>query len=158
MTDSSEIMITVNGTPTGKGRPRFNPKSGHAMTPHKTRVAEARVIAAWQALGCPRLDDGPIVLTVDMALARPGSHWKVSGDLSAAGQRSLWPTKKPDADNVLKLLMDSLNGAAYKDDAQVVHAWIVKRWCNAGEREHTVIRLRPAPVPILSRARRAKAA
>jgi Holliday junction resolvase RusA-like endonuclease len=30
------------------------------------------------------------------------------------------PTKRPDADNVLKAIADSLNGLAYHDDAQLV--------------------------------------
>ena len=137
------IVITVNATPTGKGRPRFNSKTRRAITPAKTKVAEARVIAAWQALGCPRLADGPLVVTVELALVRPGSHWKVSGELSAAGERSQWPVKKPDVDNVLKLILDALNSAAYKDDAHVVRASVTKRWCNPGEREHTLIRLKP---------------
>jgi Holliday junction resolvase RusA-like endonuclease len=113
------------------------------------------VIEAWHQAGTPRLPEGPIVLTVEMALARPGGHWKVNGTLSAAGQRSQWPTKKPDADNVLKLLMDSLNGCAYRDDVQIVNATVVKRWCNAGEHEHTIIRLRPVPFVALAAVKKA---
>lgn len=30
------------------------------------------------------------------------------------------PTKRPDADNVLKAIADGLNGLAYHDDAQLV--------------------------------------
>lgn len=36
------------------------------------------------------------------------------------------PTKKPDADNVLKVIADSLNKLCYRDDAQIVRAEIVK--------------------------------
>lgn len=35
-------------------------------------------------------------------------------------------TDKPDVDNVLKLVMDALNGVAYKDDSQVTEATIKK--------------------------------
>ena len=135
------IELTVIGTPKGKGRPRFNPKTGRAYTPAATRLAEAHVITAWQQAGCPRLEDGPVGVEAVLVLARPGGHFRVNGDLGAAGLRSAWPTKKPDADNVLKLVMDSLNGAAYRDDVQIVDARVVKRWCRPGEREHTVIRL-----------------
>ena len=30
------------------------------------------------------------------------------------------PTKKPDADNVIKIITDALNGIAYDDDRQIV--------------------------------------
>lgn len=36
------------------------------------------------------------------------------------------PTKKPDCDNVGKVIADSLNGIAYKDDAQIVSMAIDK--------------------------------
>lgn len=34
--------------------------------------------------------------------------------------RYIRPAKKPDLDNVAKIVLDSLNGLAYKDDAAVV--------------------------------------
>ena len=39
---------------------------------------------------------------------------------------SIRPTKRPDADNILKVVADSLNGLAYHDDAQLVDAQIRK--------------------------------
>jgi len=145
MTDDGKIVLRVDGKPTGKARPRFNPRTGHARTDNATRLAEARVIEAWMNTGSPRLPDGPAYVGVEMAVARPRTHLRTSGELSAAGLRAPWPTRKPDADNVLKLVMDALNGCAYRDDVDIVHAWVLRRWCYAGEHEHTLITLRPAP-------------
>ena len=36
------------------------------------------------------------------------------------------PTKKPDCDNVLKIVADSLNQIAYKDDSQIVETSVKK--------------------------------
>jgi Holliday junction resolvase RusA-like endonuclease len=33
---------------------------------------------------------------------------------------SVLPSRKPDIDNVLKIVLDALNGVAYKDDSRVV--------------------------------------
>ena len=38
------------------------------------------------------------------------------------------PAKKPDADNILKAICDSLNGIAYRDDAQIVRVVMGKRY------------------------------
>lgn len=138
--------FTVPGPPTGKGRPQFVRATGRAVTPKATRLAESRVLHAWTAQDMPRIDIGAVAIEVEAVLERPQGHYKTAGDLSAAGRRSHWPTKTPDADNLLKLVMDSLNKFAYRDDAQVVHAWVVKRWANPGETEHLRITVRSMPV------------
>jgi Holliday junction resolvase RusA-like endonuclease len=145
---NTEIVLRVDGKPTGKGRPRFDPRSKRTYTDAKTRLAEARVIETWINAGRPRLPDGPARMTVVITVARPQNHWKVNGTLSAAGQRSAWPVRKPDADNALKLIMDALNGCAYRDDVDVVHAWVLRRWASATEHEHVVINLAPMAAPI----------
>lgn len=38
------------------------------------------------------------------------------------------PTKKPDLDNVLKSVLDGLQGVAYKDDKNITNARIRKRY------------------------------
>lgn len=50
-------------------------------------------------------------------------------------------THKPDADNVLKLVLDALNGLAWVDDCQVIDAHIVKmpRVRGADERTHVIV-------------------
>ena len=44
------------------------------------------------------------------------------------------PTKKPDADNIAKIILDSLNGIAYKDDSQIVELRVIKRYTEDKER------------------------
>lgn len=137
-----EIVLTIDGTPAGKGRPRFG--NGRVFTDAKTESAEARVLIAWHNAGQPRLPDGPIQFLVTQVVARPKGHWKTDGTLGAAGQRKPWPDgRKPDFDNALKLLADALNGSAYRDDVDIVHSWYVRRWAHPGEHEHTVIVIRP---------------
>ena len=41
-------------------------------------------------------------------------------------EKKIRPTKKPDWDNVGKVICDSLNGIAYRDDAQVVDSMVRK--------------------------------
>ncbi|WP_460268332.1 RusA family crossover junction endodeoxyribonuclease [Clostridium sp. CTA-17] len=44
------------------------------------------------------------------------------------------PTKKPDVDNIAKIILDSLNGVAYKDDSQIVDLRIIKSYTEETER------------------------
>lgn len=56
------------------------------------------------------------------ALASSDSRKKRAAKLSGA----IRPAKKPDCDNIGKIVADSLNGIAYKDDAQIVSMVIEK--------------------------------
>jgi Holliday junction resolvase RusA-like endonuclease len=143
------IRLTVFGEPHGKDRPRFDPRTGRTYTPTATVRAEQHIIAAWLEAGRPVLD-GPLRLSIEVALQRPQGHWLRDGSLSAAGSRTPWPTRRPDVDNLIKLIADALNGRAYRDDALIVEARIVRRWCNPGELEHTSIVITPMPMPGLA--------
>lgn len=36
------------------------------------------------------------------------------------------PTKKPDYDNIIKVILDALNGVVYHDDSQVYRVYLKK--------------------------------
>ncbi len=52
--------------------------------------------------------------------------------------RIIKPAKKPDCDNIMKIICDALNGFAYKDDAQIVLAQIGKEYAEDGR---TVVKI-----------------
>lgn len=139
------IELRIPGEPKGKARARFNTHTGRAYTPAPTLRAEQRIQTEWIQAGRPTVE-GPLSIQIEIVLQRPQGHFKRDGSLSAAGARSVWPTKKPDWDNAGKLVADALNGLAYHDDAQIVRAVTVKRWAQAGEGEHTQIRIAEAQV------------
>lgn len=121
------IEIRLDGDPVGKGRPRFVRATGRTYTPEKTASFEARLGWAAQNVmtGFPLLE-GPVVLLVMVFKEIPAS-WSEKKRQKAILQY-LQPTGKPDADNFLKLVMDSLNKIVWKDDAQVVDARVVKKY------------------------------
>ena len=119
------MKFTVYGEPQGKARPRFT-KSGRAYTPKKTVDMERRIALAYKSSHGELLGDDYIAITIRAYYPIPKSITKKEHDLIVRGL-SL-PSKKPDADNVLKLVMDGLNGVAYKDDKQVVYASVQKMY------------------------------
>lgn len=121
-----EIVITLPGTPQGKGRPRFVRRTGAAYTPAKTRSYESMLqgaaIEAMRGLG---LMDGPVEVEVTAYFPVPASWSKRKRQAALAGETR--PAKKPDADNLLKVL-DSLNAVVFRDDAQIVDASVAKHY------------------------------
>lgn len=122
------IDLTIPGPPAGKGRPRV--ANGHAYTPAATRAYEAKVKAAWRASGAAGFGpDAPVRALVIACHPIPASASKKDRESMAANV--VLPMKKPDADNVAKIVLDALNGLAWADDKQVVRLEVVKRYAAA---------------------------
>lgn len=83
-------------------------------TPIESQREEQMVAAAYQG----KLYEGPVVLELHVYRVLPKSRPK--------RVESEPDTYKPDIDNIIKSVMDGLNGVAYKDDSQVVEIKAVK--------------------------------
>jgi len=82
--------------------------------------------------------NGPKKIALAIYLARPKGHYRRDGSLSAAGLRSPYPTRKPDAEKCGRAVADCGTGIWYADDAQLVEWRIQKRWALDGL-ERTVV-------------------
>lgn len=108
-------MIEVQGTPVGKGRPRFT-RDGHAYTPDTTRDFEARI--KWKAKISKASYSGPVIVIVTSFFVPPRSWPMKRARLAREGRVSM--TVKPDVDNLVKAALDGCNGFSFEDDKQVV--------------------------------------
>ena len=113
------IKFEVPGEPVAKGRPRFIRATGHAHTPAKTVNYETRIqeIFAHRFPGFVPLT-GPVWLTLGVNMTIPASASKKRRAAMLAHE--IFPTKKPDIDNIVKIVGDALNGLAFADDKQIV--------------------------------------
>ena len=113
------LTFEVPGEPRGKGRPRFT-KTGHTYTDSETKAYEDKIIAYYRRSfgGYKWSDAAYISVKVTAHYPIPKSATKAAVAAMQAG--SVLPTRKPDIDNVLKVVLDALNGIAYKDDSRVV--------------------------------------
>ena len=115
-----EIKFTIPGEPTGKARPRVFNRGGRSMaiTPEKTVMYENLIKLCYTEQGGQFLGESPLVMKITAYYAIPKSASKKKAESMRSGE--LRPMKKPDLDNVIKIVADSLNGVAYKDDSQIV--------------------------------------
>lgn len=138
------IRFTVPGEPQGKGRPRFATRCGHAVayTPPKTAEYE-RIIRKVYNLTCKgrKVECGAASVEIRAYFGIPKStpKWKRADMLAGI----LYPTKKPDADNILKIVLDALNGVAYDDDKQIIEASVHKRYSDNPRVEITISEIKP---------------
>jgi len=116
------IRLTIPGEPMGKQRPKFG--NGRTYTPQKTVNYETLVKELYIMQNCGKQLEGQIEILVTAVFGPAQSAPKKR--LSAMLCRKERPTKKPDCDNILKIICDALNGLAYRDDAQIVSARIDK--------------------------------
>lgn len=115
-----EVRFTILGEPKGKGRPRFCRNTGHAITPKDTVNYETLVhmeyVEQCQEVRFP--DDAMLDMRIKAFYSIPKSKSKKVKALMLDG--TIRPTKKPDMDNVVKIIADALNQVAYRDDTQIV--------------------------------------
>ena len=112
----------IKGEAIPKGRPRVSVK-GYLYTPERTRTYEKRVANSYY-------DDmltGALKVHIEVYMAIPKSETKSKKLKMASGE--IQPTKaNGDLDNIVKAILDGLNGIAYEDDRQVVEIEAVKRY------------------------------
>ena len=131
------IEIVLLGAHRGKERPRAT-RGGHVYTPEKTINYEAALkYAAMQVMGDRAPLDGPLHIDLDIVLPISPSWPKKRQAAARAGGE--WPTKKPDYDNVAKML-DALNLVVWIDDGQIVSANIRKRY---GDKPGLWVKVKP---------------
>ncbi len=134
-----EFEFTVYGRPKGKGRPRFTRK-GHAYTPKGTKTYETEIKQAFNNAGGESFGNVPVSIEVTALYPIPKSARKADKEQMEKGM--MLPLGKPDIDNVLKSVMDALNGMAFDNDAQVVFVKALKRYDLIGAAGAVEIRIR----------------
>lgn len=124
------VTFTIPGPPQGKARARtfYNSRLGRmqSITPDKTVLYENLIKACWmeQTEGKRFPDGASLTATIIAYFEIPKSTPKCKKSYMQKGK--LLPIKKPDIDNIIKTILDALNGVAYHDDTQVTQVVAMK--------------------------------
>jgi Holliday junction resolvase RusA-like endonuclease len=138
---AATVAFVIQGTPVGKGRPKFSSQGPfvRAYTPEKTANYENLVkVKAEQAMDGRQMIEGPVEVSIRLIVTPPASWSKKKKRDAMEGV--IFPTSKPDIDNVLKGIMDACNEIVFKDDKQAVNVRVVKRY---GEVASAAVEVRP---------------
>ena len=119
----------IPGKPMGKQRPRVL-KNGISYTPKETVNYEVYVKQCYlEEYAGKELLNGPVKIKIEAYMPIPKSASKKIQKAMKAGQ--IRPAKKPDWDNIGKIITDALNGIAYDDDKQIVSCLVEKYYSDA---------------------------
>jgi Holliday junction resolvase RusA-like endonuclease len=127
----------IPGKITGKARPRVNTNTGIAYTPAKTKDYEQLVVQYfWLKYQKSKPIEGRVKISIIAYFGIPKGTSKKDKELML--NNTISPTKKPDIDNITKIILDSLNTIAFKDDNQVTKIDIEKLY---SENERVYVRV-----------------
>ena len=135
---AQKIAFSIPGEPKGNARPRV--ANGHEHPPSGTMSYEARVVQAYRKRYADRVrwEKGvPLRMRIMACYGVPAG---TAPKRKVQMLREL-PAKKPDADNIGRIVADALSGIAYCNDAQIVDLQVRKAYA---EKPHVFVEIREA--------------
>lgn len=138
------FRITVPGQPVGKPRPKAAYAGGHprVYTPSSGQYYEYMVRQCYLAehAGTPPTSKA-VGIVIEAYFALNKSDYDSKGKPNKHGVAKLSGAepcaKKPDFDNIAKIVVDALNGIAWVDDCQIVRAIVSKSYAESPRVEVT---------------------
>lgn len=134
------MQFTVEGKPQGKARARtfYNKRLGRmqSITPEQTKSYEDLIRWSYTAAGGKYFGETTLQVHIRAFYPIPKAFNKAK--VNDAVTQKLRPTTKPDCDNIIKVVLDALNGVAYYDDKQVICVSCNKYYGETGYLEITI--------------------
>lgn len=127
-----EIEFEIPGKPVGKMRARTVRRGNFikTYTPEQDVLYENLIKTLYlnKSAGLMWNDKEPIEVHIVAYFDIPKGYSKKKA--KEAAEHLMFPCKKPDVDNIAKIVCDALNGVAYHDDAQIVLLTVLKVFHN----------------------------
>ena len=120
------MKIVIPIEPVGQMRARHSARGNfvHVHKAPKQDTAEQRLLAFAVQHKPEKPFDCPLEVTIDAYMPIPASMTKLKRAMAISGE--LRPTKKPDADNIAKHLLDCFNEIFWTDDKNIVGLMVRK--------------------------------
>ncbi len=138
-----QIKFSVPGQPFGKQRPKFSRAGQYVKTytPEETVNYENLVKVMYQQAAKGKMFSQDAMLDVRII-----AYYDIPKSTSKKKRRAMLehkirPSKKPDWDNIGKIICDSLNLVAYHDDSAVVDAQVRKFYSENPRVDVTILQI-----------------
>lgn len=129
----SEFVIEGRCPTKGSVKSFVHPKTGRVVSmADNKRLKQWTIDARWQARAAKVsmvYKPHPVTVSVRVEFVKPKTAKQVA------------PTVRPDADKLLRAILDMLTGVGYADDSQVVYASIIKAY---GPSDRVLVRIERA--------------
>src|SRR5574343_1602814 len=107
----------ISTIPSGQQRPRFYRRGNFVGTYDAKESKGYKLDIKYQVMDAhPIKMQGPLTMTVDFMMPRPKAHYNAKGLKKDAPH---YHEKKPDIDNLIKALLDSVSGILFDNDSQI---------------------------------------
>jgi len=116
----TEIKLTVLGVPKAQGRHKHFQRGKFSGTYDPSSAKKETFASILQAEAPETPISTPIALNVIFYMPRPKAHYGTGAKSEMLKDTAPeMQSSKPDIDNLVKFVQDSLNGIFYKDDALI---------------------------------------
>ena len=117
----------IPGKIIGKGRPRLNSYTGAVYTPTRTKDYE-NLVMQYFMIKYPKFKqlEGRVSVEIVANFEVPKSTKKQDKILML--ENKINPIKKPDIDNIVKIILDAMNEIEFKDDTQITKLNVEKKY------------------------------
>lgn len=117
----------IPGKIIGKGRPRLNSYTGAVYTPTRTKDYE-NLVMQYFMIKYPKFKqlEGRVSVEIVANFEVPKSTKKQDKILML--ENKINPIKKPDIDNIVKIILDAMNEIVFKDDTQITKLNVEKKY------------------------------
>lgn len=115
------IFIEYGLDPVPMSRPRANYKTGRIYKELKDKKFQQVITTVTRFTYKRDPISGPLVLHLDFYLKKPKTV------------RRKYPEVRPDLDNLIKNILDGLNGVLFNDDSQIIGIYATKRYDKRGK-------------------------
>jgi Holliday junction resolvase RusA-like endonuclease len=134
------ITFTIPAVPIAQPRQRMAIIAGrprnYTPTTHPVNAFKALAKLAYAKRTAYGPADGPLTVSITFIMPRPKNKvWKQKP------MPRYCHIKKPDLDNLVKAVLDALNGLAWRDDAQIHTLHISKVVAAGDEQPHVQVRI-----------------